>query len=148
MPLDADRTHCSTCSPSPSPICRPTSAINCWGDASKRRVMRSSVGQHTERSRSACGVERVPVVPHRWRAGDAFGARPFGMWPPEGGVSPEAVTLAASAGVRWLASDEGVLWKSLGVREGRRDALGRPWRLDTPAGPVLLLFRDRELSDR
>ena len=76
----------------------------------------------------------------------AFGRRPAGMWPPEGSVSPEAAELAADAGVRWLASDEGVLWASLG--ESKREALYRPWSLATPAGEVAFFFRDHELSDR
>jgi alpha-amylase/alpha-mannosidase (GH57 family) len=78
----------------------------------------------------------------------AFGAPPAGMWPPEGSVSPEAVELYARAGVRWLATDEGVLWNSLTPEGRRRDLLYRPWRLSTPAGDVAMFFRDHELSDR
>ena len=77
-----------------------------------------------------------------------FGAAPTGMWPSEGAVSPEAAELAAGAGVRWLASDEGVLWASLPDADRRRERLYRPWRLATAAGDVSFLFRDRELSDR
>ena len=77
-----------------------------------------------------------------------FGARPAGMWPSEGSVSPEAVALAARSGVRWLASDEGVLWASLPA--GARDpgALYRPWRFASEGGEVTLFFRDHALSDR
>jgi alpha-amylase/alpha-mannosidase (GH57 family) len=78
----------------------------------------------------------------------AFGARPSGMWPPEGSVSPEVVEIAARAGVRWLATDEEVLWRSLPPELRRRESLYRPWRFETAAGSVALLFRDRELSDR
>jgi alpha-amylase/alpha-mannosidase (GH57 family) len=78
----------------------------------------------------------------------AFGTRPRGMWPPEGGVSPEAVALVAGARLGWLASDEGVLWRSLPAEKRPRDAAYRPWRLQTAAGDVALFFRDRELSDR
>ena len=78
----------------------------------------------------------------------AFGTRPVGMWPPEGSVSPEALGLVAEAGVRWLASDEGVLWASLPSDARKREALYRPWRFATPAGEVSFLFRDHELSDR
>jgi alpha-amylase/alpha-mannosidase (GH57 family) len=76
----------------------------------------------------------------------AFGARPRGMWPPEGSVSPEAVAAYARAGIGWLATDEGNLWRSLammGEAHGRGD-LYRVWR---HAG-VDLVFRDRELSDK
>ncbi len=78
----------------------------------------------------------------------AFGARPAGMWPSEGGVSPEVCELVASAGVRWLATDEGVLWNSLPPAERGRGTLYRPWRVSTAAGDVALFFRDHELSDR
>jgi alpha-amylase/alpha-mannosidase (GH57 family) len=77
-----------------------------------------------------------------------FGERPRGMWPSEGSVSPEVLELAARAGVRWLATDEEVLWRSLPPDQRRRESLYRPWRFDTKAGSVALLFRDRELSDR
>ncbi len=84
----------------------------------------------------------------RARHAQVFGAPPAGMWPPEGSVSPEVAELAARQGVRWLASDEGVLWHSLPPAERRRAALYRPWRFATRAGDVTLLFRDHELSDR
>jgi alpha-amylase/alpha-mannosidase (GH57 family) len=76
----------------------------------------------------------------------AFGERPSGMWPPEGSVSPEAVAAYRAAGVRWLATDEGNLWRSLALvdqRAGRGD-LYRAYRHNG----VDLAFRDRELSDR
>jgi len=82
------------------------------------------------------------------RHAKAFGERPRGMWPSEGSVSPEAVALAVRSGVRWLASDEGVLWASLPEGQRTRERLYRPWKLVTEAGDVGLLFRDHELSDR
>jgi alpha-amylase/alpha-mannosidase (GH57 family) len=72
-----------------------------------------------------------------------FGARASGMWPPEGSVSPEAVGLYADAGVKYLVTDEGNLFRSIGT--GARESLYRPYRFD---GRMDLLFRDRELSDR
>ncbi len=76
-----------------------------------------------------------------------FGERPAGMWPPEGSVSPEAAELAARAGMRWIASDERVLWRSLG-QGGPRGELYQPWSIATAAGPLAIFFRDLELSDR
>jgi len=92
---------------------------------------------------AAAQIERA-ISRHR----DAFGAAPRGMWPSEGSVSPEAVGLAARAGLEWLASDEGVLWASLPQDRRTRDRLYRPWKLATPDGDVALFFRDHELSDR
>jgi alpha-amylase/alpha-mannosidase (GH57 family) len=91
----------------------------------------------------------------RTRHAELFGRRPDGLWPSEGSVSDEVVDLAARAGVRWLASDEGVLERSLGVPLGRHGeaALGRPdllyvpWVRRSAQGDVRILFRDRSLSD-
>jgi alpha-amylase/alpha-mannosidase (GH57 family) len=82
------------------------------------------------------------------RHAEVFGRAPGGVWPSEGSVSPEVAELAASLGVRWLATDEGVLLRSLPEGEFQRGASYRPWVLPTPAGEVALFFRDRELSDR
>ncbi len=75
-----------------------------------------------------------------------FGAPPAGMWPAEGSVSWEAAAIFAGAGTRWIASDEGVLFRSLPAGSPR-DLLYRPYRLETPAGEVAIVFRDRGLSD-
>ena len=56
-----------------------------------------------------------------------WGRRPTGMWPAEGSVSPEVIPLFRRAGVEWIATDEDILFASLGRRH--RDAdLYRPWR--------------------
>jgi alpha-amylase/alpha-mannosidase (GH57 family) len=84
-----------------------------------------------------------------------FGRPPVGMWPSEGSVSEEAVTEIARAGLRWTASDEGILERSV-QRPLHRDSRGtaypvdllyRPWLRRTAAGDVAMLFRDRTLSD-
>ena len=81
-------------------------------------------------------------------ATDAFGERPQGMWPSEGSVSPEAAALLAEQGVRWVATDEMVLWRSLGEGSARRESLYQPWRFATAHGDLAFFFRDHELSDR
>ncbi|HEX4743422.1 MAG TPA: glycoside hydrolase family 57 protein [Candidatus Limnocylindria bacterium] len=83
----------------------------------------------------------------------AFGARPRGVWPSEGSVSPEVADAIAAAGLEWFASDEGVLSRSIGV-DLHRDEIGsllEPWHLYRPyrlrhGGAVI--FRDHVLSDR
>jgi alpha-amylase/alpha-mannosidase (GH57 family) len=79
---------------------------------------------------------------------ELFGRPPAGVWPSEGAVSPETAEIAAGLGVRWLASDEQVLERSLPEPERGRGAHFRPWTLETPRGRVGFLFRDHELSDR
>lgn len=83
-------------------------------------------------------------------------AAPAGMWPSEGAVSPEILPLAAGQGLRWLASDEAILGRSLDhyfSRDAsdsveRPDLLYRPYRLRTPQGDLAMVFRDHNLSDR
>ena len=75
-----------------------------------------------------------------------FGRPPAGMWPAEGSVSTAAAALFASEGVRWIASDEGVLFQSLPA-PAPRSALYRPYRFATTSGDISIVFRDRGLSD-
>lgn len=80
------------------------------------------------------------MVSARDRVETLCGARPVGLWPSEGSVSPEVVALAAEAGYRWLATDHGVLWRS------EREGVGQGgWDL---GHGVVGLFRDTDLSDR
>ncbi len=79
-----------------------------------------------------------------------FDAPPVGMWPAEGAISEPFVRHLASAGVRWIASGEGVLRGSLAISgiEGERatSAAYRPWQLEGAPG-LTLFFRDERLSD-
>jgi alpha-amylase/alpha-mannosidase (GH57 family) len=109
--------------------------------------------------RALPGVVLPPRFAHpedaRWHVREAiashtrrFGAPPTGMWPAEGSVSPEALEVLASEGVRWAASDEGVLLHSLPPDAPRLGSLYRPWRVSAgSAGEMPMLFRDRSLSD-
>lgn len=79
-----------------------------------------------------------------------FGRRPAGMWPSEGSVSEEVLGIMAAEGIRWTATDEEVLARSLerplrGPQGELLDAptLYRPHRF----GEVALFFRDHRLSD-
>ncbi len=86
-----------------------------------------------------------------------FSVDPTGLWPSEGAVSQAILPWVSKEGFAWLASDEGVLGKSIGkyferdehgfVREPR--LLYQPYRLlmDGALGPAIV-FRDHELSDR
>lgn len=79
----------------------------------------------------------------------AVGVRPHGMWPPEGAVSPDVVRRAARAGIRWLATDEGVLRQSgrWGYRADRVSVRARGYRMATGDAACALFFRDEELSN-
>ena len=43
---------------------------------------------------------------------ELFGAPPRGMWPAEGSVCQPMIPLLAQHGIRWIATDEGILSQS------------------------------------
>ncbi|MGH7726345.1 MAG: hypothetical protein ACREOU_13035 [Candidatus Eiseniibacteriota bacterium] len=97
---------------------------------------------------------RAHLVAARRTAERALGFVPRGLWPSEGSVSPEVVSLAGESGYRWTASDEEVLKRSLAAGEGGDWPHARPWRLRAggpgggSGGGPWLFFRDHELSDK
>jgi alpha-amylase/alpha-mannosidase (GH57 family) len=84
-----------------------------------------------------------------------FGRQPAGVWPSEGSISEEALTVIARSGFRWTASDEGVLGRSLPANLHRDSAgvpaepqkLYSPYRFDAGQQTLDLVFRDHFLSD-
>lgn len=78
-----------------------------------------------------------------------LGFSPAGCWPPEGALSAAAVQLYGRHGVRWLATDEGLLAASLGRPVSGETGVGaelfRPWQL-ADDGPFIF-FRHRGFSD-
>jgi alpha-amylase/alpha-mannosidase (GH57 family) len=96
-------------------------------------------------------VERAVTFHRR-----TFGEAPAGMWPSEGSVSDAIVPVVAAAGLRWMATDEDVLARTLRRPLGR-DGFGhveragdlyRPYRVRAGGAEVVCLFRDHLLSDR
>ncbi len=75
-----------------------------------------------------------------------FGRAPEGLWPPEGSVSEELVQLAMDAGLRWIATDEEILWRTLKTSRSP-SLLYQPHRLHRKDKNLAIVFRDRELSD-
>jgi alpha-amylase/alpha-mannosidase (GH57 family) len=74
-----------------------------------------------------------------------FGAPPSGLWPSEGSVSNEALSIAAELGFRWFASDEGVLGRTLNIGFGR-DAEGVPSNADRLYAPLRIRLSEREIA--
>ena len=80
-------------------------------------------------------------------ATEIWGREITGMWPAEGSVSPEIIEPAIEAGVKWIATDEGVLLNSLGTYD-KSSVLYRPYRLKLDEEKHLVgFFRDKYLSD-
>ena len=86
-----------------------------------------------------------------------LGLRPKGVWPSEGSVSEEVLAIAASLGVQWMATDEGVLSRTLGM-SFMRDGQGRlpdaaaaklynVHRYENGQTGMNLIFRDHSISD-
>ncbi|HEY5999958.1 MAG TPA: glycoside hydrolase [bacterium] len=82
-----------------------------------------------------------------------FGSRPAGIWPSEGSVSPAVLRMFEEEGLRWTATDENILFRSLGLqlnqdfyRSGvREDVLYQAFRVE--GGSAAVFFRDHVLSD-
>lgn len=86
-----------------------------------------------------------------------FGSRPRGVWPSEGSVSGQVLAVAQEQGVKWMATDEGVLGRSLDFNFAR-DGSGRLpengaeklytiYRFENDNTRMHLFFRDHTLSD-
>lgn len=86
---------------------------------------------------------------------DRFRQEPRGLWPSEQSVSPEILPYIIKQGFKWICSDEAVLGWTLRHffhRDGagnvqQPELLYRPYRLETPAGDLAIVFRDHRLSD-
>jgi alpha-amylase/alpha-mannosidase (GH57 family) len=74
-----------------------------------------------------------------------FGRPPAGLWPSEGSVSDQALSLAAELGFRWFATDEGVLGRTLKVDFGRNDE-GVPWNAHHLYAPLRVRLGEREIT--
>ena len=86
-----------------------------------------------------------------------FGVRPKGAWPSEGSVSEETLSIACELGIKWMATDEGVLGRSLGI-DFSRDGYGNLnsdlahklytiYRYENGDTRMNMIFRDHALSD-
>jgi alpha-amylase/alpha-mannosidase (GH57 family) len=86
-----------------------------------------------------------------------LGVRPQGVWPSEGSVSEEVFGIAQKLGVQWMATDEEVLGRSLGISFSRDGSGHLPRELAEKLYTVYcyennqiemnLIFRDHTISD-
>jgi alpha-amylase/alpha-mannosidase (GH57 family) len=84
-----------------------------------------------------------------------FGVKPAGLWPSEGSVSDQTLSIAMEEGFQWFGTDEGVLGRTLNVgffRDGsgiaaNAERLYKPWRVQIAGNGITGLFRDHQLSD-
>ncbi|NPA25051.1 MAG: hypothetical protein GXO34_04405 [Deltaproteobacteria bacterium] len=79
---------------------------------------------------------------------DCFGRYPRGMWPSEGAVCQELIPYFHRAGIKWIATDEGILANST-IAGGEHTPLDayRAWSAVEGESRVEMIFRDHQLSD-
>ena len=87
-----------------------------------------------------------------------LGQRPTGMWPAEGAISQEVLGMFSKEGIKWIATGEHVLAKSLEIPSFKRNTSGivtNPEILYTPwygqlnrQSDVAIFFRDVSISDQ
>ena len=70
-----------------------------------------------------------------------FGTAPTGFWPAEGAVDEESIAIYKERGISWIATDEAILFRSLG--NDTRANLYKPYVYND----VTIGFRDHGLSD-
>ncbi|MFA5115871.1 MAG: glycoside hydrolase family 57 protein [Candidatus Omnitrophota bacterium] len=78
---------------------------------------------------------------------ERFGALPQGMWPSEESVCEHILPILIDSGIKWIVTDEAILFKSL--RKNKRDTrlIYKPHLLKRKDGQISIIFRDRNLSD-
>lgn len=77
---------------------------------------------------------------------ESFGRTPLGMWPSEGSVAPELIPCFQKSGIKWIATDEAILFNSIqGERKG--DTLYQPYLCRFEESEINMVFRDKGLSD-
>jgi alpha-amylase/alpha-mannosidase (GH57 family) len=86
-----------------------------------------------------------------------FGVRPLGLWPSEGSVSEEVLSLAHKQGIQWMATDEGVLGRTINYNFAREhgghlhgdsaEQLYNIHRYEKGDTRMHMIFRDHTLSD-
>jgi alpha-amylase/alpha-mannosidase (GH57 family) len=90
-----------------------------------------------------------------------FGRKPKGMWPPEGSVSEGILPKVAKFGVKWIATDEEILYFSTMLEKipGEKSithengALYKPYKISAGSigsvekSALSIIFRDHTLSD-
>ena len=144
---DAGRIETST-----TPFYHPILPLLCNMESAREAMPDLPMPERRSDMRLDAAVQLRRAVEHHTRI---FGKPPTGMWPAEGAVSADIVPLLQSCGIRWIATDEGILANSRAIslhRDGGGDLkapddLYQPYRLPGEGETPAIVFRDRVLSD-
>jgi alpha-amylase/alpha-mannosidase (GH57 family) len=88
--------------------------------------------------------------------GKRFGGEPKGIWPSEGSLSEEVLQIMIEQGVKWTATDEAVLTRTLSESQGLDTKLPEtnpsfakylPFKYEREGKEIAVFFRDHALSD-
>jgi alpha-amylase/alpha-mannosidase (GH57 family) len=154
LPAHAEAARKGSIEISTSPFYHPILPLICDSDAGRISnpdlVLPQRRFQHPEDAREQ--LKRGLDLHER-----VFGLRPRGVWPSEGSVSEQVLQIASELGVQWMATDEGVLGRTLDTRF-ERDANGkllgdgpcklyRIYRYEKANASIHMVFRDHSISD-
>ncbi len=78
---------------------------------------------------------------------ERFNLAAAGMWPSEESVSEHILPYIINAGIKWIVTDEAILFKSLNKKKREAKLLYQPYLLSREGGNLHIVFRDRNLSD-
>jgi len=79
---------------------------------------------------------------------EVFGMHPRGLWPPEGAVSQEIIPVIAEHGIKWIATDEGILLESFKEDNlSRHELMYKAYTAEEQSFDVNVIFRDVNLSN-
>jgi hypothetical protein len=137
---------------STSPFYHPILPLLCDSDIYLRTHPHSRMPRQRFRHPEDAAAQVQKAVEYHTRL---FGQPPRGLWPSEGSVSDAIVPLARAAGLEWMATDELILARSLGLsltRDGhghlqQPETLYRPYQVRAGERDIACLFRDHALSD-
>lgn len=76
-----------------------------------------------------------------------FDGAPEGMWPSEEAVSEHILPFIIESGIKWIVTDEAILFKSLKIKKRNTRLLYQPHLLKRKGKELNIVFRDRNLSD-
>jgi alpha-amylase/alpha-mannosidase (GH57 family) len=78
---------------------------------------------------------------------ERFGRPPRGMWPSEGSVAEDVIPIIEEAGIKWIATDEEILFRTQPALSAARRNLYQPYLLNIRNHQMNIIFRDHALSD-
>lgn len=71
----------------------------------------------------------------------------YGVWPSEASVSYNVVKLLAQSNIKWIATDEKILFNTIGFSNEKYKTLYKPYRMKFNEKAINIFFRDKILSD-